>query len=153
MNRTRVLIFLVILVVVYFLYVHSKPKTNTIEISIVKNENGEIEVYKKSMSGTSSIQEVDDVVNDIYSGKHELNVEEMQYNGMEYAFEKHELLIRKDKKLVRLQPDKNISLSVYIISMTLNNKINNMPKPIFKFIIDDKQKDELKGIAEKLNMN
>ena len=153
MNRTRVLIILVILVVVYFLYVHSKPKTNTIEISIVKNENGEIEVYKKSMSGTSSIQEVDDVVNDIYSGKHELNVEEMQYNGMEYAFEKHELLIRKDKKLVRLQPDKNISLSVYIISMTLNNKINNMPKPIFKFIIDDKQKDELKGIAEKLKMN
>lgn len=153
MNRTRVLIFLVILVVVYFLYVHPKSKTNTIEISIVKNENGEIEVYKKYMSGTSSIQEVDDVVNDIYSGKHELNVEEMQYNGMEYAFEKHEMLIKKDKKLVRLQPDKNISLSVYIISMTLNNKINNMPKPIFKFIIDDKQKDELKGIAEKLNMN
>jgi len=28
-----------------------------------------------------------------------------------------------------------------------------MPKPIFKFIIDDKQKDELKGIAEKLKMN
>ena len=130
--------------------------TNELEIDnngIDDDENGEIEVYKKSMSGTSSIQEVDDVVNDIYSGKHELNVEEMQYNGMEYAFEKHEMLIKKDKKLVRLQPDKNISLSVYIISMTLNNKINNMPKPIFKFIIDDKQKDELKGIAEKLNMN
>ncbi len=152
MNRTRVLIILVILVVVYFLYVRPKPKTNTMEISIIKNENGEIEVYKKSMSGTSSIQEVDDVVNDIYSGKHELNVEEMQHNGMEYAFVKHELVIKKGKRLVRLQPDKNISLSVYIVIMTLNKKINNMPKPIFKFIIDDKQKDELKGIAEKLKM-
>jgi len=151
MNHTRVLIILVILVVVYFLYIH--PKTNTIEISIVKNENGEIEVYKKSMSGTSSIQEVDDVVNDIYSGKYEPNVEEMQYNRMEYAFEKHEMIIKKDKKVVRLQPDKDISLSVYITSMTLNDKLNNMPKPIFKFIIDDKQKDELKGISEKLNMN
>tara|TARA_Y100000389_G_scaffold10087_1_gene9411 strand:- start:869 stop:1330 length:462 start_codon:yes stop_codon:yes gene_type:complete len=153
MNHTRVLIILVILVVVYFLYLHTKSKTNTIEISIIKNENGEIEVYKKSMSGTSSIQEVDDVVNDIYSGKYEQNVEEMQYNGMEYTFEKHELLIKKYKKLVRLKPDKDISLSVYITSMILNNKLNNMPKPIFKFIIDDKQKDELKGIAEKLNMN
>ena len=53
-------------------------------------------------------------------------------------------------KSVSMRVGEKIPLSIYIIVMTLNRKNNNMPKPVFKFNIDEKRREELDTIDLKM---
>ena len=56
----------------------------------------------------------------------------------------------KNGKSVTTRVGEKIPLSNYIIIMTLNRKNNNMPKPVFKFNIDEKRREELNTIDLKM---
>ena len=151
MNRTGVLIILVILVVVYFLY-FKKPSINEDVqlISFTEDTNGNIEVKKNDVPGTISIQKVDTFVNDVYAGKHVKDEEAIKTDDTTYGFIKNNLVISKNGKVVSMRVGEKIPLSIYIIVMTLNRKNNNMSKPVFKFNIDEKRREELDTIDLKM---
>lgn len=151
MNRTRVLIFLVILVVVYFLYFKKPPINEDVQfISFTEDTNGNIEVKKKDVPGTISIQKVDIFVNDVYAGKHAKDEEAIKTDDTTYGFIKNDLVMSKNGKVVSMRVGEKIPLSIYIIVMTLNRKNNNMSKPVFKFNIDEKRREELDTIDLKM---
>ena len=151
MNRTRVLIFLVILVVVYFLYFKKPPINEDVQfISFTEDTNGNIEVKKKDVPGTTSIQKVDTFVNDVYAGKHAKDEEAIKTDDTTYGFIKNYLVMSKNGKVVSMRVGEKIPLSIYIIVMTLNRKNNNMSKPVFKFNIDEKRREELDTIDLKM---
>lgn len=151
MNHTRVLIILVILVVVYFLYFKKPPINEDVQlISFTEDTNGNIEVKKNDVPGTISIQKVDTFVNDIYAGKHAKDEEAIKTDDTTYGFIKNDLVMSKNDKVVSMRVGEKIPLSIYIIVMTLNRKNNNMPKPAFKFNIDEKRRKELDTIDLKM---
>jgi hypothetical protein len=142
MNRTRVLIFLVILVVVYFLYFKKPPINEDVQfISFTEDTNGNIEVKKKDVPGTTSIQKVDTFVNDVYAGKHAKDEEAIKTDDTTYGFIKNDLVMSKNGKVVSMRVGEK---------MTLNRKNNNMSKPVFKFNIDEKRREELDTIDLKM---
>ena len=151
MNRTRVLIFLVILVVVYCLYFKKHPINEKVQlISFTEDKTGNIEVKKKDVPGTTSIQKVDTFVNDVYAGKHAKDEEAIKTDDTTYGFIKNDLVMSKNGKVVSMRVGEKIPLSIYIIVMTLNRKNNNMSKPVFKFNIDEKRREELDTIDLKM---
>ena len=152
MGRTNILIFLIILVIVYFLYFREKPIVNeNIQIiSFTTDENGDVEVKKKDVPGTMSIQKVDTFVNDVYAGKYAESEETIKNDKTTYGFIKNNIFVIKDGKIMKTRVGEKISLSTYIIVLTLNKKNNNMPKPVFKFNIDEKRREELEMIDSKI---
>lgn len=151
MNRTRVLIFLVILVVVYFLYFKKPPINEDVQlISFTEDKTGNIEVKKKDVPGTTSIQKVDTFVNDVYAGKYAKDEQAIKTDDTTYGFIKNDLVMSKNGKVVSMRVGEKIPLSIYIIVMTLNRKNNNMSKPVFKFNIDEKRREELDTIDLKM---
>jgi hypothetical protein len=152
MDRTKILIFLIILVIVYFLYFRKKPIVNeNIQIvSFTIDENGDVEVKKKDVPGTTSIQKVDTFVNDVYAGKYTESEETIKNDKTTYGFIKNNIFAIKDGKIMNTRVGEKISLSTYIIVLTLNKKNNNMPKPVFKFNIDEKRREELEMIDSKI---
>lgn len=152
MDRTKILIFLIILVVVYFLYFQQKPiiNENIQIISFTTDETGSVEVKKKDVPGTTSIQKVDTFVNDVYAGKHVKGEEAIKNDDITYGFIKNDLIMNKPGKVVNMRVGERVPLSIYIITMTLNRKINDMPKPVFKFNVDEKHREELETIDSKI---
>ena len=137
--------------VVYFLYFKKPPINENVQfISFTEDTNGNIEVKKKDVPGTTSIQKVDRFVNDVYAGKHVKDEEAIKTDDTTYGFIKNDLLMSKNGKSVIMRVGEKIPLSNYIIIMTLNRKNNNMPKPVFKFNIDEKRRKELDTIDLKM---
>ena len=151
MNHTRVLIILVILVVVYFLYFKKPPINENVKlVSFTEDKTGNIEVKKKDVPGTTSIQKVDTFVNDVYAGKYAKDEQAIKTDDTTYGFIKNDLVMSKNGKVVSMRVGEKIPLSIYIIVMTLNRKNNNMSKPVFKFNIDEKRREELDTIDLKM---
>ena len=89
-------------------------------------------------------------MNDVYAGKHAKDEEAIKTDDTTYGFIKNDLVMSKNGKVVSMRVGEKIPLSIYIIVMTLNRKNNNMSKPVFKFNIDEKRREELDTIDLKM---